>query len=86
MVDQLRLQAGWIVTYIDKAHRQLECPLCGEKIIVLKENICNRYCHCKKHTKRFSGKIYENTPEKLAAIKEKYKNGVTDRILEELFI
>lgn len=26
---------------------------------------------------RYSGKVYENSPEKLQAIKEKYKNGVT---------
>lgn len=31
-----------------------------------------------KFTKgRYSGKKYENSPEKLQAIKEKYKNGVT---------
>lgn len=33
--------------------------------------------------KRASGKKYKNPPEKLQAIKEKYKNGVTLEILEE---
>lgn len=33
---------------------------------------------------RYSGLVYENSAEKLAAIKEKYKNGVTKEILEEL--
>ena len=33
---------------------------------------------------RFSGRKYVNPPEKIAAIKEKYKNGVTREILEEI--
>lgn len=35
--------------------------------------------------KRFSGKKYVNSKERLKAIKEKYKNGVTMDILEEMF-
>lgn len=37
-----------------------------------------------RHTKnkRYSGKVYQNTPEKLQAIKEKYKNGVTEEMLK----
>ena len=37
----------------------------------------------RKEHGRFSGLKYENPPEKLEAIKEKYKNGVTMDILEE---
>lgn len=37
-----------------------------------------------KNNTRASGKHYENTPEKLNAIKEKYKNGVTDEHLKEM--
>jgi hypothetical protein len=37
-----------------------------------------------KNNKRFSGKHYKNSPEKLAAIKEKYKNGVSKSIIEEM--
>lgn len=33
---------------------------------------------------RFSGSTYENPPERLAQIAEKYKNGVTPAILEEM--
>lgn len=33
---------------------------------------------------RFSGLEYENPPEKLGAIREKYKNGITPEILAEL--
>ena len=37
----------------------------------------------KKKTMRFSGDIYANSEEKLNAIKEKYKNGITKEILKE---
>lgn len=33
---------------------------------------------------RFSKKDYENTPEKLKQIKEKYKNGVSKEIINEM--
>ena len=33
---------------------------------------------------RYSGLVYENSAEKIAELKEKYKNGVTKEILEEL--
>lgn len=33
---------------------------------------------------RFSGGDYENPPERLAFIKEKYRHGVTDEILSEM--
>lgn len=35
--------------------------------------------------KRYSGRKYTNTPERLQAIKEKYANGVTPEILAEMF-
>lgn len=38
-----------------------------------------------KYKKRYSGKVYENSLEKIKAIKEKYKNGITNEILEEIF-
>lgn len=34
--------------------------------------------------KRFSGKKYVNNKDRLKAIKEKYKNGITNEILEEI--
>lgn len=37
----------------------------------------NRKSEKTRNRGRFSGKEYENSPEKLQAIKEKYKNGVT---------
>lgn len=39
---------------------------------------------CGRSPGRFSGKNYVNPPEKIAAIKEKYKNEVTREILEEI--
>lgn len=33
---------------------------------------------------RYSGLVYENSAEKIAELKEKYKNGITKEILEEL--
>lgn len=34
--------------------------------------------------KRYSGKEYKNSPEKLKAIREKYKKGVTDKTVKEM--
>lgn len=39
----------------------------------------------RKEYGRFSGLQYENSPEKIKAIKEKYKDGVTMAILREMF-
>lgn len=46
-------------------------------------------CYCNKskriltNNSRASRKIYENSEEKIKAIKEKYKNGVNDDILKK---
>lgn len=44
---------------------------------------CNRSARIRDNDLRASGKHYGNTPEKLEAIKEKYRNGVTDDIMKE---
>lgn len=36
-----------------------------------------------KKTRRFSGSTYKNSKERILAIKEKYKYGVTQEILDE---
>lgn len=41
------------------------------------------YTESKQHTQRYSGKKYTNSKEKLEAIKQKYKNGVTNDILND---
>lgn len=37
----------------------------------------------KRGSLRFSGRCYRNPPEKIAALREKYKDGVTAEILAE---
>ena len=39
-----------------------------------------------KGKKRFSGEVYTNSTSRINAIKDKYKNGVTNKILSELYI
>lgn len=43
----------------------------------------NLYNTTRESRSRYSGDRYENSPEKLQAIKEKYKNGVTKELLDE---
>lgn len=57
---------------------------CCEQCFMVAKRIRHRkwYNKNKKSKKtrfkgRFSGKVYENSPEKLQSIKEKYKNGIT---------
>ena len=40
----------------------------------------------RKNNERFSGLEYKNSPEKIKEIKEKYKNGVTEEIINEMFL
>ena len=45
----------------------------------------NYYQLAKQHgEKRFSGKRYKNTPERISALREKYKNGVPDGTIEKM--
>lgn len=46
----------------------------------------NRLYQEAKGKKRFSGEVYTNPTSKINAIKNKYKNGVTNEILSELYI
>ena len=43
----------------------------------------NKVRRLTKSNARYSGKHYVNSVEKLNAIKQKYKNGVTQEIIEE---
>ena len=54
-----------------------------------RENYRNEYHMLYQRTmqakkKRFSGKKYENSPEKLKQLKEKYKNGISLKIINEM--
>lgn len=68
-----------------------QCRNCGKDFLPHNNKQCFCNISCRKQYRviplkkggRFSGRIYTNTPEKLAKIKEKYKNGVTVDILKE---
>lgn len=64
----------------------VECQDCG-LIYERNSNQISNFCRCRRaefYTRRFSGLHYLNPPEKIEAIKEKYRNGVTAEILDEL--
>ena len=42
------------------------------------------YSEAKQCNKRYSEREYENPPDKLKALREKYKNGVTDKTVREM--
>ena len=45
----------------------------------------NYYQRTRQHgDKRYSGKHYKNTPERISALREKYKNGVPDGTIEKM--
>ena len=54
-----------------------------------RENYRNEYNMLYQRTmqagnRRFSGKKYENSPEKLKQLKEKYKNGISLKTINEM--
>lgn len=51
-----------------------------QALYLYEENKARRWA---KSDKRYSGEKYVNSEEKLNAIKEKYKNGITSGIIEE---
>lgn len=75
---------------------QVECVVCGKKFIANNKKFITCSTECKKiyhkmysftmdrtrRDVRNSGKKYTNSKEKLLAIKEKYKNGVTKEMIE----
>lgn len=75
------------------------CKICGKEFnAITSKKYCSKECvsqvnlkralerYYKNHPKRykrFSGKWYRNSPEKLQAIKEKYRNGVSKTQIED---
>ena len=49
----------------------------------LQINYCTKSARIRDYNLRASRKHYENSEERLKEIKEKYKNGVTQEIIEE---
>lgn len=76
---------------------QVECVVCGKKFVTGYKNCVSCSAECKKIYHRMylftfirqrdnvrnSGKKYTNSKEKLLAIKEKYKNGVSKELIED---
>lgn len=74
----------------------IECVVCSKKFFTNYKNsvVCSEKCRKKyydmyrftlnkvKYNTRNSKKKYTNSKEKLLAIKEKYKNGVSKEIIE----
>lgn len=56
---------------------------CSRKCFLEYQRRKQRQKNRKNKTMRFSGDIYTNSEQKLNAIKEKYKNGITKEILKE---
>lgn len=59
---------------------------CSKECVKATDRLASRNWYHKKHEvfgTRASGRRYKNPPEKIQAIKEKYKNGVTNEILSE---
>lgn len=53
------------------------CTNCGKIAICNVSALDKAKCKCKRnYSKRFSGKNYSNSKEKLEQIKNKYKNGI----------
>lgn len=83
--------------YTRKGERKMNkfCLYCGKTFASNsnKQIFCTRNCYLKNYysknkkypvrTHRFSGKSYNNSPERILELKEKYKNGVTSEIMEE---
>lgn len=75
---------------------KIECVVCGKQFITNRKNRIVCSAECKKNynkeyvrtfqklnsNSRYSKKKYTNSKEKLLAIKEKYKNGVSKGMIE----
>ena len=67
--------------------RTASCRFCGRDFLPVnnRQQYCSRECRWKATHRgtRHSGRVYQNTPERLSEIREKYRNGVTEDILRE---
>lgn len=70
-------------TIKDDELREYQIRLGVEQYRALYLYEANKVRRLMRNNTRFSGKDYVNSKEKLNAIKEKYKNGVTKEILTE---
>lgn len=67
----------------DEELREYQLKIGQKEYRKFQMNYCNKSARIRNYNLRASGKHYENSEEKLEQIKEKYKNGITNNILEE---
>ena len=67
----------------DKELREYQLEIGQKEYKRIQSYVFQRSARIRDNDLRASGKHYENTPEKLEAIKEKYRNGVTADIMKE---
>ncbi len=67
----------------DKELKEFQSKIGQMKYRQLANYVYNRSHRICKYNLRASGKHYENSEERLNEIKEKYKKGVTQEIMEE---
>lgn len=67
------------------------CEMCG--VVIEKKGNHQKYCKecaqihyrpARKNSARYSGRIYQNTPDRLEAIRQKYKNGIPAGTIEAM--
>ena len=69
----------------DDELREYQSEIGQKEYKKLQMNYCNKSARIRNYNLRASRQHYENSEERLKAIKEKYKNGVTMDILKEFF-
>ena len=67
----------------DEELREYQIQIGSKEYKKIQINYCNKSARLKIYNLRASRKHYENSEERLKEIKEKYKNGVTKKILSE---
>ena len=67
----------------DEELREFQHEIGQKEYKKLQINYCTKSARIRDYNLRASRKHYENSEERLKEIKEKYKNGVTQEIIEE---
>ena len=67
----------------DEELREFQNEIGQKEYKKLQTNYYNKSARLRDYNLRASRKHYENSEERLKEIKEKYKNGVTQEIIEE---
>ena len=67
----------------DEELREFQYEIGQKEYKKLQTNYCNKSARIRYYNLRASRKHYENSEERLKEIKEKYKNGVSQEIMEE---